>query len=66
MIRVLAVDDHAVVRDGIAHLVSTQSDIELLSAFTAFVTPAAGETHCIQVVRGCAKRREIERKESRS
>ena len=31
MIRVLAVDDHAVVRDGIARLVGTQSDIELVA-----------------------------------
>ena len=31
MIRVLAVDDHAIVRDGIAHLVATQSDMELVA-----------------------------------
>ena len=31
MIRVLAVDDHAIVRDGIAHLVATQSDMELVT-----------------------------------
>ena len=31
MIRVLAVDDHAIVRDGIARLVGTQSDIELVA-----------------------------------
>ncbi|MGA7412441.1 MAG: response regulator transcription factor [Bryobacteraceae bacterium] len=31
MIRVLAVDDHAIVRDGIARLVGTQSDIELIA-----------------------------------
>jgi DNA-binding NarL/FixJ family response regulator len=31
VIRVLAVDDHAIVRDGIAHLVATQSDMELVA-----------------------------------
>ena len=31
MIRVLAVDDHAIVRDGIAKLVGTQSDMELVA-----------------------------------
>ena len=31
MIRVLAVDDHAVVRDGIARLLGTQADMELVS-----------------------------------
>jgi DNA-binding NarL/FixJ family response regulator len=31
VIRVLAVDDHAIVRDGIAHLVATQSDMELVT-----------------------------------
>ena len=31
MIRVLAVDDHAIVRDGIARLVRTQSDMELVA-----------------------------------
>jgi DNA-binding NarL/FixJ family response regulator len=31
MIRVLSVDDHAIVRDGIARLVGTQSDIELIA-----------------------------------
>lgn len=30
MIRVLAVDDHAIVRDGIARLIGTQSDMELV------------------------------------
>src|SRR5208282_5899668 len=31
MIRVLAVDDHAVVRDGIARLIATQPDMELVA-----------------------------------
>jgi len=31
MIRVLAVDDHPVVRDGIARLIATQSDMELIA-----------------------------------
>ena len=31
MIRVLAVDDHPIVRDGIAKLVGTQSDMELVA-----------------------------------
>jgi DNA-binding NarL/FixJ family response regulator len=31
VIRVLAVDDHAIVRDGIARLVRTQSDMELVA-----------------------------------
>ena len=31
MIRVLAVDDHAVVRDGIARLLGTQADLELVA-----------------------------------
>jgi DNA-binding NarL/FixJ family response regulator len=31
MIRVLAVDDHAIVREGIAKLVGTQSDMELVA-----------------------------------
>ena len=31
MIRILAVDDHAIVRDGIARLVATQSDMELVA-----------------------------------
>jgi DNA-binding NarL/FixJ family response regulator len=31
VIRVLAVDDHAIVRDGIAKLVGTQSDMELVA-----------------------------------
>ena len=31
MIRVLAVDDHPVVRDGIARLIGTQSDMELIA-----------------------------------
>lgn len=31
MIRVLAVDDHEIVRDGIARLVGTQSDMELIA-----------------------------------
>ena len=31
MIRVLAVDDHPVVRDGIARLIGTQSDLELIA-----------------------------------
>ena len=31
MIRVLAVDDHAIVRDGIADLIETQSDMELVA-----------------------------------
>jgi len=31
MIRVLAVDDHPVVRDGIARLIGTQSDMELVA-----------------------------------
>ena len=31
MIRVLAVDDHEIVRDGIARLVGTQSDMELVA-----------------------------------
>ncbi|MGA7411034.1 MAG: response regulator transcription factor [Bryobacteraceae bacterium] len=31
MIRVLAVDDHAIVRDGIARLIGTQADIELIA-----------------------------------
>ena len=31
VIRVLAVDDHAVVRDGIARLIGTQSDMELVA-----------------------------------
>ena len=31
MIRILVVDDHAVVRDGIARLVATQSDMELVA-----------------------------------
>ena len=31
MIRVLAVDDHALVRDGIARLIGTQSDMELVA-----------------------------------
>lgn len=31
MIRVFAVDDHAVVRDGIARLVATQSDMEVVA-----------------------------------
>ena len=31
MIRVLAVDDHPVVRDGIARLIATQSDMELVA-----------------------------------
>lgn len=34
MIRVLAVDDHAVVRDGIARLIATQPDIELIGEAT--------------------------------
>ena len=31
MIRILAVDDHAIVRDGIARLVATQADMELVA-----------------------------------
>jgi len=31
VIRVLAVDDHAIVRDGIARLIGTQSDMELVA-----------------------------------
>ncbi|MBV9574668.1 MAG: response regulator transcription factor, partial [Acidobacteriales bacterium] len=31
MIRVLAVDDHAIVRDGIANLIGTQADMELVA-----------------------------------
>jgi DNA-binding NarL/FixJ family response regulator len=31
LIRVLAVDDHPIVRDGIARLIGTQSDIELIA-----------------------------------
>ena len=31
MIRVLAVDDHSIVRDGIARLVGTQADMELIA-----------------------------------
>ena len=31
MIRILAVDDHAVVRDGIARLIATQPDMELVA-----------------------------------
>ena len=31
MIRILAVDDHAIVRDGIARLVATQPDMELVA-----------------------------------
>ena len=31
MIRILAVDDHAIVRDGIARLVATQTDMELVA-----------------------------------
>ena len=31
MIRVLAVDDHPVVRDGIARLIGTQTDMELIA-----------------------------------
>ena len=31
MIRILAVDDHAVIRDGIADLIETQSDMELVA-----------------------------------
>ena len=31
MIRVLAVDDHAIVRDGIARLLGTQADMELVA-----------------------------------
>jgi len=31
VIRILAVDDHAIVRDGIARLVATQSDMELVA-----------------------------------
>jgi DNA-binding NarL/FixJ family response regulator len=34
MIRVLAVDDHPVVRDGIARLIATQSDMELIAEAT--------------------------------
>ncbi len=34
MIRVLAVDDHSVVRDGIARLIATQSDMELIAEAT--------------------------------